>query len=423
MSISAFISHAHVDNALCDRYVAALNQRGIDVWYDRSNAQTGRFLGDQIQQQLVARSAFVVMLTEASQASFWVQLEIQTYLGLMAKDPMRRMIPVRIGPCTVQPMLNSFKWIDAQAMPFERAIAEIVAGLQDDVISSAQVPDAASTRTEPAPEPLNAIPAHHLTSRALYDLDFRGYRVAGVECIAPPICHVPGSIFMMGSDPRDVPEAYPDEIGPHPVEVAAFAIGQHPVTVAEYACCIKAGVVREPSAVGGMDWAMQQQQPEHPVVCVSWRNAHDYCSWLATLTGHRWRLPSEAEWELAARSAEGRVYPWGRAFDEDRCNTRETSRGTTTPVGHFPAGASPYHLHDMAGNVREWVSSLYAPYPYRQDDGREDEHAAGNRVVRGGSWVNYGWSARSAYRVSVGSAYFNDSGGFRLALTLDESGR
>ena len=98
---SSFVSHAHADNDLCDRYVNALlaQARGIDIWYDRNNAQSGHFLGEQIQRELAARSAFVLLMTEASLKSFWVRLERESYLGLMASDPSRMLLAVRIGPC------------------------------------------------------------------------------------------------------------------------------------------------------------------------------------------------------------------------------------------------------------------------------------------------------------------------------------
>ena len=135
-----FISHAHVDNDLCDRYVAALRARGIDIWYDRNNAQAGHFLDREIEQQLEQRSAFVLLMTQQALDSFWVQQELGAYRGLMAQDRSRLLLPVRIGPCQVTPFLNALLWIDALAKPFEQAIDEIAAALTVQGAPSAQPP-------------------------------------------------------------------------------------------------------------------------------------------------------------------------------------------------------------------------------------------------------------------------------------------
>ncbi|WIG58618.1 MAG: protein of unknown function DUF323 [Ktedonobacterales bacterium] len=428
---TAFISHAHADNALCDRYVAALTARGLDVWYDRTNAQMGHMLGNEIQSQLEQRSAFVLLLTQHALDSFWVNLETQTYLGLMAQDRTRLLLPVRIGPCEVPSMLNAFFWIDALAMPFDHAIDAITSALTVGASGgrpSAAVPSPTVTPSPtpdplpalgPAPAPRDATPALHLTPTSLYNLGFRGYSVRGVECVLPPLCPVPGGIFTMGSDKTKDPQAQDREMPQYPVEVGSFAIGQHPVTVAEYACAVRAKVVREPPAFeyGGKktDWQTQLKQPDHPAICVSWQDAVAYLRWLAGVTGQPWRLPSEAEWEKAARGADGRLYPWGNTFDKARCNTSESGIGTTTPVGRYPTGASPYSAQDMAGNVWEWVSSLYKSYPYNKADGREDQKSTDNRVLRGGSWADVSRLARAADRNEGRPDYFTDLRGFRPA--------
>ncbi len=111
-----------------------------------------------------------------------------------------------------------------------------------------------------------------------------------------------------------------------------------------------------------------------------------YAKWLAERTGQPWRLPSEAEWEKAARGTDGQIYPWGDTFDASRANTDEGKKGGTTPVGSYPSGASPFGALDMAGNVWEWTNTVYKPYPYVATDGRERLDSTENRVLRGGSW-------------------------------------
>jgi formylglycine-generating enzyme required for sulfatase activity len=119
----------------------------------------------------------------------------------------------------------------------------------------------------------------------------------------------------------------------------------------------------------------------HPVNEVTWQGAREYCAWRGA------RLPTEAEWEAAARGREGRIYPWGNAPPTADRAVFGRGRGGTAPVGSHPAGATPEGVHDLAGNVAEWTSSSYLPYPYRGDDGREDPQAGGERVTRGGDHV------------------------------------
>jgi formylglycine-generating enzyme required for sulfatase activity len=242
--------------------------------------------------------------------------------------------------------------------------------------------------------------------------------VNGVECILPPLSPAPTGTYAMGSDKARDKQAHDDEMTQYPIMVGSFSISQHPLTVAEYACAVRAKMVREPRwEYQGtvVDWPTQLTRLEHPVVYVNWHDAVAYTHWLAKTTGQLWRLPSEAEWEKAARSMDGRIYPWGDAFDKTRCNTSEGGKGGTTPVGRYPTGASPYGAQDMAGNVWEWTSSLYKPYPYRMDDGRERADATEHRVLRGGSWYGGARHARAAFRYHLRSDLLSDVSGFRLA--------
>lgn len=216
----------------------------------------------------------------------------------------------------------------------------------------------------------------------------------------------------MGSDKRHDPQAYNEEQPQHTVTLLAYQIARFPVTVAEYACFVRAG-----HAQPG-DWQTQLDKLDHPVVSVSWYDAVAYAFWLARLTGQRWCLPAEAEWEKAARGTDGRLYPWGDTFDRGRANTRESGKGATTPVGAYPNGASPAGAQDMAGNVWEWSNSVFKPYPYRRNDGRELQKSTENCVLRGGSWNGDSVGACAAYRVRSLPVDFNESIGVRVALTV-----
>ncbi len=125
-------------------------------------------------------------------------------------------------------------------------------------------------------------------------------------------------------------------------------------------------------------WKADLGYESHPVNEVIWVGARDYCAWLNK------RLPTEAEWEKAARGIDGRKYPWGNAMPHAKLALFGAPFNSSAPVDAFPDGASPYGVLDMAGNQWEWVSSVYQPYPYKADDGRENQNTGPIRATRGG---------------------------------------
>lgn len=126
---TVFVSHAHADNALCDRYVQALRSRGLDVWYDRTNMQDGHFLSQEIEAQLRRRTAFVLLVTPASLASYWVRLEVGAFQNLAAQDPARLMLPVRIAECEMPLLMMGIKWIDGVSLGFDAGIDALAKAL------------------------------------------------------------------------------------------------------------------------------------------------------------------------------------------------------------------------------------------------------------------------------------------------------
>lgn len=199
----------------------------------------------------------------------------------------------------------------------------------------------------------------------------------------------------------------------HSVMLAAFEIAKYPVTDAAYQQFVDASGHPPPK-----HWREGRHLPvmaSYPVFNVSWYDVLAYCHWLSETRGETYRLPTEAEWEKAARGMDGRIYPWGDTFDQTRCNTTEAAMGGATPVDAFPNGASPYEVMDLIGNVWEWCSTLFADYPYRADDYRERLEGEGWRVLRGGSWLDAEWGARAARRLSGQPDYASHNTGFRLA--------
>ncbi len=260
------------------------------------------------------------------------------------------------------------------------------------------------------------------------------------EAQLPAFIEIPAQPFVMGTAEQQLSElarryggtreSYREESPAHEVQGAGFGIAQTPVTNAVYAHYVAATGAKPP-----LQWRGTTPPAErlaYPVVDVSWEDARSFCAWLNSsqsaamqlrsagppeLAGVRFRLPTEAEWEQAARGSDGRLFPWGDEFVVEYANTRESGYGRTREVGSFPDGASPYGILDMAGNVWEWTSSLDRPYPYRADDGREDAHSNGRRILRGGCYANPQGFARCACRFRLVPTLCNEFIGFRLAWT------
>jgi formylglycine-generating enzyme required for sulfatase activity len=232
---------------------------------------------------------------------------------------------------------------------------------------------------------------------------------------------IPTGAFLMGSDSGPT-----DERPVHRVELRSFSIDRTPVTNRQFAAFLNA--VGAVGSTGqrlfdiddgdtrihkkGQLWTADPGFEEHPVVEVSWFGAQNYCAWVGK------RLPTEAEWEKAARGTEARKFPWGNAPPEPTRARYGAGWRETVPVGSFPNGASLYGVLDLAGNGWEWVRSAYRPYPYNSGDGREAAAPDVERVTRGGGQDSPPQQLTTTYRGaglsrSPGSGHHNI--GFRCA--------
>jgi len=203
----------------------------------------------------------------------------------------------------------------------------------------------------------------------------------------------------------------------HKVFIPAFELGLSPVTNNEYFIFAWSTGYRMPRYWHGFKYA--ESLKEHPVVGVSQVDALAYCQWLSDQTGSTYRLPTESEWERAARGDDERIYPWGDRFENWRCNTQEGGKRVTTPVGAYtPGGDSPFGVLDMSGNVWEWTNSVLLPYPYNALDGREEVTPESHCVLRGGAWYYSRKLARCSTREWVLPSYISPLIGFRIASTI-----
>ncbi|MBN1218981.1 MAG: SUMF1/EgtB/PvdO family nonheme iron enzyme [Anaerolineae bacterium] len=189
---------------------------------------------------------------------------------------------------------------------------------------------------------------------------------------------IPAGPFTMGQDgskPKNGPA--------HEVDLPAYEIDHFEVTNDEFAYFVEqTGYVTYAEENSNKNWTNAAEgKGNHPVVYVTWDDATAYCQWAGK------RLPTEAEWEKAARGDDGRAYPWGNDFVAENGNFYEGGIRGTTAIGSFPAGASPYGVEDMAGNVREWVEDYFLPYPGAAADA-DPFFGEKNRVNRGGGWFD-----------------------------------
>ena len=217
------------------------------------------------------------------------------------------------------------------------------------------------------------------------------------------LVYVPEGEFLMGSEDEDAEDQEKPE---HTVYLDAFWIYQHEVTNDQYRQCVEDNGCSQPRNTSAF---ASSSYGDHPVVYVNWNQAGDYCQWAGG------RLPSEAEWEKAARGTDGRLYPWGE--ESPTCDLANYSgcEGGTVPVGSYPSGASPYGALDMAGNVWEWVADwfadrYYSNSPYMNPSGPA---SGGTRVIRGGSWSYNEWLLRVSSRYGSSPAASSFYYGFR----------
>lgn len=220
-----------------------------------------------------------------------------------------------------------------------------------------------------------------------------------------PMSEIPGGKFMMGSDAGNA-----DAKPPHEVAVKTFMLDQFEVTNADFMLFVDAVAYKTDAEKGNESdtWlTYAKDQDNHPVVKVSWNDAKAFCEWAGK------RLPTEAEWEFAARGTDGRAFPWGNEYNAKNANGKDAGLRSTAAVGSFPAGASPFGIQDMSGNVQEWTASVAERYPGNNADSK----LYGDKlfIQRGGGWFAVKERLTTYFRDSNVATAANDDVGFRCA--------
>ncbi len=439
-----FISYVHdeEDSKAVQNLAAELESYGINVWLDKNDIKPGIFWKEAIRNAIVHGDFFIICFSKAYHArvSTYVNEELILAFEELRKRPVNRawFIPVLLDKCNIPDRdIGAGKRLsDIQYLALYEDWNGGINKLVETVLSEKKPIGNEVTDQKPAIKTLSDLglvpERRYVSDRPVFredtwylpDDDLLGF----VE--------IPAGRFWMGSDDDDE-DAFKNEKPKHTIELPTFYLARYPVTVAQYRAFVddEHYLLKDKDALKGI--------PNHPVVRVTWHDALAYCRWLDGKLRRRKdiprelkilleenpslkiTLPSEAEWEKAARGTDGRRYPWGELFDSEKANTSETNIGTTSTVGAFPGGASPYGILDMSGNVWEWTRSLWGKnplkptyvYPYsKRMLERENLDTAKYmlRVKRGGSF-NYGPGyTRCAYR----SWYDRiGGGGFRVAVS------
>ncbi|HEY7975965.1 MAG TPA: SUMF1/EgtB/PvdO family nonheme iron enzyme [Ktedonobacterales bacterium] len=415
--VGVFVSHHHSadEDDFTARLVADLEAAGADVWVDDARITSDDFI-TKINAGLAGRQWLVLVMTPDALRSPWVQAEVNAALNQVRKGRMLGVIPVVARPCAdgeIPPLLDTLHRYDATSD---------YAPARDGLLRAIGLAAPLAAAQPPAP-------AASGVSARLATLGYRSVDQNGSRFMLPPLLTIPAGKFRLGSDQRRDKLARDDELRRVVVNLPAFQIARFPVTVAEYACFVG------PNHAPPPNWAEQRTQLDHPVVQVCWYDAYDYAAWLAERTGQPWRLPTEAEWEKAARcdprdplgASSERRYPWGDSEDLSRCdnNSNYLVRGVT-PIGWYgpdtpdpgmgwQSGASPCGVEEMSGSVWEWTSSLYAhDYSKATQPVSRTYNSTEQRSLRGGSWGRNMYGVRAATRYHGLVILQNEDIGFRL---------
>jgi formylglycine-generating enzyme required for sulfatase activity len=431
-----FISYSRKDISFIDRLAADLKSAGIEVWYDVTRIAGGARWRSEIENALRNSQYVIVVLSPDSIASEWVEREF-----LFSSNLRRKVIPLMYRACEVPLNYVDLNYIDVQGDKYERNFNELLKALDVGSTTStlpASRPKTTSFPWKPQyllmgggvllaiallslflmrglfpPEPgatealltptLTAIPVS-ATPAAPEIRDAQGVKMA----------LVPAGTFLLGSNLGNF-----NERPVHEVELDAFYVDLYEVTNSAYKACVDVGQCTPPglNALGGFltSYYDDPQYGEYPVVYVNWFQARTYCAWRGA------QLPTEAQWEKAARGTDGFTYPWGPYITCNRANYGGCM-DLTSAVGSFPEGVSPYGLYDLAGNVWEWVGDWYSDTYYQTSPFPSNPLGPADglfRGLRGGSFVDDESSQRSFYRHRELPENFNWNIGFRCARDTD----
>jgi formylglycine-generating enzyme required for sulfatase activity len=450
-----FISYSHKNTKYAHRFADELQEKGIDVWIDE-RLDYGSTWPQEIQKQLDSCNAFIVIMSSHSFESQWVQNELNRakrlgkpiYPLLLDGDgpwlsvESTQFADVRDGSfpkekfyTTLERVITPITGLTSPQPTDERAPSKtriaILRKLNVQIFAGIGVltlivlgtvyfsENRRSSETEtPESQPAVTIPTEVVTTEPTEEIA-QTEAIDVLESASPnefvdgqgvTMVFVPSGNFIAGSD-----TGYDDEKPVHTIYLDDFYIDKYEVTNALYLACAEEGSCQAPEKTSSFTRASYYKNPQfdnYPVIFVDWDDAKAYCVWRGI------DLPTEAQWEKAARGEDGRTYPWGGSIDGNRANFNDTVQDTTA-VGSYENGKSPYGAYDMAGNVWEWVADWYSSTYYLSTSLTNPSGPATGEyhVLRGGSWHDDDRIIRTSNRGWSQIEYFyNTDFGFRCAM-------
>lgn len=418
-----FISYSRKDFPFVKRLAADLKEAGVDVWYDMSNLGVGSRWRAEIETAIKTCQFVIVVLSPDSINSEWVEREF-----LFASNLGRQILPLMYRPCELPLNYVNINCIDVQGRNYKKSFQNILDALNQptghtNVLLSNTKKSSFASRNAYVFVLVGAILVALFLSfpfvdKMLAPASFPTETATLTDKLAPaplsieitdiknvPMVLVPEGNFIMGSD-----DGGKDQRPVHTVYLDSYYIDKFEVTNALYKACEDAGVCSPPKGYGSFTRQNYYDDPglkNYPVIYVDWGMAIRYCEWRSAT------LPSEAQWEKAARGNDASIYPWDGEVGCNRANYKGCV-GDTSEIGFYKNGVSAYGVFDMAGNVWEWTADWYAAYPGATTDASED-YGEKFRVIRGGSYYSNFADIQTVNRWRISPMDFNDNIGFRCA--------
>ena len=399
-----FISYCHVDEALKEELVGhlrVLSHDGLlDIWVDDGIEAGGDWEAEIRQAMEVAELAIFLITKDFLNSDFILGTEVPKLLErrLVERLPI---LPLIARPCAWRDVgwLSRLNVKPKNGSPIWR---------QNGIYADEELAEISALVVRMLRKKMAV---HGNPSRTAMLLE------------EPETIVVPQGDFLLGR--HRAHGALAHEAPQHSVWLNSYRIGKYPITNRQYSEFVNDTGQPPPQPGGWFGSKPPLERLEHPVVGVSWFECLKYCRWLSEKTGQHYRLPTEAEWEKAARGTDGRLFPWGGDRNADRCDWSGTHSHRVTA---YPNGQSPYGCFDMVGNVWQWTSTAWGrdwregqsdfPYPYRPDDGRENLAPVDDlhRIFRGAAAGAEGIELRCSVRRWFAADHSNNRLGFRVVL-------